>query len=102
MFASVDHAYFHDAADFLAHPYTAGAMYATLHGIGGNERPHVFGNHHPLFFLVAGSRCAIAHGQILQLAFTALVAHRAIERSEERRVGKESVSTCRSWWSQYH
>src|SRR3546814_9131666 len=23
-------------------------------------------------------------------------------RSEERRVGKESVSTCRSWWSQVH
>src|SRR3546814_19960372 len=24
------------------------------------------------------------------------------ERSEERRVGKECVSTCRSRWSQYH
>src|SRR3546814_18182246 len=24
------------------------------------------------------------------------------ERSEERRVGKECVSTCRSWWSPYH
>src|SRR3546814_13144200 len=23
-------------------------------------------------------------------------------RSEERRVGKECVSTCRSWWSQSH
>src|SRR3546814_11816211 len=23
-------------------------------------------------------------------------------RSEERRVGKECVSTCRSWWSRYH
>src|SRR3546814_13091064 len=23
-------------------------------------------------------------------------------RSEERRVGKECVSTCRSWWSQYY
>src|SRR3546814_5434724 len=23
------------------------------------------------------------------------------ERSEERRVGKECISTCRSWWSQY-
>src|SRR3546814_2899563 len=23
-------------------------------------------------------------------------------RSEERSVGKECVSTCRSWWSQYH
>src|SRR3546814_18785286 len=25
-----------------------------------------------------------------------------LNRSEERRVGKECVSTCRSWWSQYH
>src|SRR3546814_21058372 len=24
------------------------------------------------------------------------------DRSEERRVGKECVSTCRSWWSPYH
>src|SRR3546814_17851898 len=25
-----------------------------------------------------------------------------VTRSEERRVGKECVSTCRSWWSTYH
>src|SRR3546814_16052750 len=25
-----------------------------------------------------------------------------IGRSEERRVGKEGVRTCRSWWSPYH
>src|SRR3546814_16523974 len=34
------------------------------------------------------------------------VAHRALgisrQRSEERRVGKECVSTCRSRWSPYH
>src|SRR3546814_4530425 len=30
------------------------------------------------------------------------VAHRAALRSEERRVGKECVSTCRSRWSPYH
>src|SRR3546814_14473386 len=24
------------------------------------------------------------------------------QRSEERRVGKECVSTCRAWWSRYH
>src|SRR3546814_15235336 len=31
------------------------------------------------------------------------LAHRqGIERSEERRVGKECVSTCRSRWSPYH
>src|SRR3546814_14979936 len=27
---------------------------------------------------------------------------RLVIRSEERRVGKECVSTCRSWWSPYH
>src|SRR3546814_15272071 len=27
---------------------------------------------------------------------------RLVERSEERRVGKECVSTCRSRWSPYH
>src|SRR3546814_19447803 len=26
----------------------------------------------------------------------------SVRRSEERRVGKECVSTCRSWWSTYH
>src|SRR3546814_16660237 len=25
-----------------------------------------------------------------------------VRRSEERRVGKECFSTCRSWWSPYH
>src|SRR3546814_20898540 len=28
--------------------------------------------------------------------------HPEVERSEERRVGKECVSTCRSRWSPYH
>src|SRR3546814_20284954 len=27
---------------------------------------------------------------------------KAVARSEERRVGKECVSTCRSWWSPSH
>src|SRR3546814_13180556 len=31
----------------------------------------------------------------------AATSYRALERSEERRVGKECVSTCRSRWSQY-
>src|SRR3546814_6407461 len=32
----------------------------------------------------------------------AIDAREQIERSEERRVGKECVSTCRSRWSPYH
>ena len=31
-----------------------------------------------------------------------LVAEEEAQRSEERRVGKECVSTCRSRWSTYH
>src|SRR3546814_14338408 len=30
------------------------------------------------------------------------IVHRRLARSEERRVGKECVSTCRSRWSPYH
>src|SRR3546814_14269292 len=33
---------------------------------------------------------------------TLLNPHFAVGRSEERRVGKECVSTCRSRWSPYH
>src|SRR3546814_14103316 len=32
----------------------------------------------------------------------AIIARRRFLRSEERRVGKECVSTCRSRWSSYH
>src|SRR3546814_9917408 len=39
----------------------------------------------------------LAHYQIDPLFFGLLVA-----RSEERRVGRECVSTCRSRWSPYH
>src|SRR3546814_12049768 len=28
--------------------------------------------------------------------------HEHLARSEERRVGNECVSTCRTWWSAYH
>src|SRR3546814_15873887 len=37
---------------------------------------------------------SLVDGQIVEAAFH--------ERSEERRVGKECVSTCRSRWSPYH
>src|SRR3546814_18841212 len=37
-----------------------------------------------------------------QLHAAVLVRRAALDRSEERRVGKECVSTCRSRWSPYH
>src|SRR3546814_15334995 len=42
------------------------------------------------------------HGDTTDGRADALPAHAAGLRSEERRVGKECVSTCRSRWSPYH
>src|SRR3546814_17054418 len=41
-------------------------------------------------------------GVMLTLVASALGVVVLISRSEERRVGKEGVSTCRSWWSPDH
>src|SRR3546814_21170804 len=53
--------------------------------------------------------CRILQRQIVKIALperamldTRLLARRARQRSEERRVGKECVSTCRYRWSPYH
>src|SRR3546814_13632945 len=43
-----------------------------------------------------------AHAGIDQTLFCKLDGVDQIGRSEERRVGKECVSTCRSRWSTYH
>src|SRR3546814_8139807 len=53
---------------------------------------------------------AIAQAARIELARAVIAAERdvdavldaIVERSEERRVGKECVSTCRSRWSPYH
>src|SRR3546814_6647227 len=49
-------------------------------------------------------RLADACGPVLGLAVpdTGLPVTAMLDRSEERRVGKECVSTCRSRWSPYH
>src|SRR3546814_3187680 len=41
-------------------------------------------------------------GQRLQPVERVGIARQDMQRSEERRVGKECVSTCRSRWSPYH
>src|SRR3546814_5215207 len=41
---------------------------------------------------------AMSQGKLLSVLFFAIL----FGRSEERRVGKECVSTCRSRWSPYH
>src|SRR3546814_21078260 len=63
-------------------------------------------------FLVAGGRYSKDKREAFLSSPTAAPIHgkshfsdvspRAVIRSEERRVGKECVSTCRSRWSPYH
>src|SRR3546814_15669945 len=48
--------------------------------------------------LAAELRIAGVDGRV---AFLAVAVHAGLARSEERRVGKEGVSTCRSRWSPY-
>src|SRR5690606_12140177 len=78
--ATVHHADFHDAADLFAETDAAGAVDVTLHAFGGNERTHALGGNHALRFLIARSRLTVTHGEILQLALTALVTYRTIQR----------------------
>src|SRR3546814_1109782 len=49
-------------------------------------------------------RCLyVYHGPVILYTLTqACIPPRTANRSEERRVGKECVSTCRSRWSPYH
>src|SRR3546814_11886130 len=50
----------------------------------------------------AGSNTIVVHGVERLGGCRYDVLPDRIERSEERRVGKECVSTCRSRWSPYH
>src|SRR3546814_11850677 len=51
----------------------------------------------PDFDLIEPAMASLDHVEIFEVGY---VGH--VERSEERRVGKECVSTCRSRWSPYH
>ena len=80
VFTTVRHAQLHHAGHFLAKAHAAGAVDATAHFLHGNQRTDVLVEHHALLFFVARGTAAVAHGQILQLAFTALVTNGAIQR----------------------
>src|SRR3546814_3642242 len=54
----------------------------------------------PIYSL--GEYTALCAAEALDLATTARLLKLRGRRSEERRVGKECVSTCRSRWSPYH
>src|SRR3546814_15406451 len=58
-----------------------------------------------LRFIAASFGCGGAEpetGETAIVGFVRTLPQRTISRSEERRVGKECVSTCRSRWSPYH
>ena len=80
MLAAVGHAEFHHTGDLLAKTDTARAVDAARHLFHRDERTYVLVEHHALFFLVARAGTTVTHRQILQLALTALVADRAIQR----------------------
>ena len=77
--ATVVGAEFLHARDVLPEAHAARAVDAARH-VGGDEWTDVLVLDHALALVVARNVAAIAHGQILQLAFAALIADRAVER----------------------
>src|SRR3546814_15660654 len=53
-------------------------------------------------FVIEPAMIVRGDAQLLQIALENLLGNAWKFRSEERRVGKECVSTCRSRWSPYH
>src|SRR3546814_5630995 len=77
---------------------------ATLSMVPGNVAPEAAGITVPVF-LGVGGRDMVGPVHQVSPAFSASSDVTLLvlpERSEERRVGKECVSTCRSRWSPYH
>ncbi len=78
--AAAAHAELHDSSDFLAETNATRAMNAAAHFFCTYERTKVFMEDDAFFFVVACLGLTVTNGQILQLAFTALIANRAIKR----------------------
>src|SRR3546814_4875785 len=75
----------HDRSPLLANGHSLGEI---LHSLCGHRRP------------VAVGQSAVGRGHDDHIAWAQMA--RLDDRSEERRVGKECVSKCRSRWSPYH
>src|SRR3546814_18389343 len=52
--------------------------------------------------IVVATMPILRSGEIATVLERARISHAIVDRSDERRVGKECVSTCRSRWSPYH
>ena len=70
----------HVAGHFLTKSNAAGAVDTSAHLFHRDQGTHIFVEDHALLFVVAGGTCTVTHSQILQLAFTALVTDRTIQR----------------------
>src|SRR3546814_13358784 len=68
----------------------------------GRVRAHVAGQVAGLNLSLGLSGFATCDGETVLLPLVSQSGMEKMTRSEERRVGKESVSTCRSRWSPYH
>src|SRR3546814_21092972 len=75
---------------------------------GSNGNCYYVGNDREAVLVDAGISCRqiekrmAKQGLSMQNVKAIFVSHEHSERSEERRVGKECVSTCRCRWSPYH
>src|SRR3546814_13506942 len=80
--------------DIVAEAAPPGLAAVDARGDGGGR---ILRDHHP----VLPAEIAIEPSRVI---VNAVVRRKqcCIDRSEERRVGKECVSTCRSRWSPYH
>ena len=77
--AAPGRAEFGHTGDFVAETHAARAV-NTAGQIGRDQRPDVLVHHHAFGFGIFGHALAETHGHVLQLAFTALVTDRAVQR----------------------
>src|SRR3546814_16776617 len=65
-------------------------------------RSRTMGREDPVLCATRYGNVMASRGSVIPLFIDRIKAGRDLGRSEERRVGKECVSTCRSRWSPYH
>src|SRR5581483_6073296 len=83
VFAAAERAELHHARELLAEAHAARAVDAARHE-RRDERADILIRHHALRLVVARIVLAVAERLILQRAFAALVADRAVERMVEQ------------------
>ena len=79
MLAALRHTQLHAAGNLLAKSHATSAMYAAAHFFHADQRADILVEHHAFFFFVTRGAGAVTDCQILQLAFAALIANRAIQ-----------------------